>query len=233
MESFKKYIAEAIGTCLLVFFGCGTACLVGTASGTGYILTAFAFGLILLAMCYCIGNVSGGHFNPAVSLAMLLLRRMSLVDCIGYMAAQYIGAIVGSSFLYVIFSNSPIKDLTGNLGANTLSGVDGNIGIALFVEIILTFAFILTVVGVTSKSGNKGAAGVASGLALLLVHIFGIGFTGTSVNPARSLGPALFSRGDALSSLWIFFVAPIVGAILASLLWIFFEKCGRRGQTDN
>ncbi len=224
MESFKKYTAEMVGTCVLVMFGCGTACLVGTGTGAGYILTALSFGLAYLAMRYCIGNISGCHLNPALSLSMLLMRRMGIVECIGYMASQYIGGIAGSALLYLIFRYSPLEDVTGNLAANTIAGTGGNIWVAVLIETILTFAFVLTVIGATSRSENRGVSGVVCGLALCLVHIFGIGFTVTSVNPARSLGPALLVRGEALSQLWIFFVAPIIGAILAATLSIFFER---------
>ncbi len=220
MESFKKYSAELVGTFLLVFFGCGTACLVGM-TGIGYLLTALAFGLALLAASYGVGGISGGHFNPAVSLAMLLLRKMSFIDCVGYMAAQYIGGIGGSALLYAIFRNSAFNDLTGNLAANT---VNGGIWVALIVETVLTCALVLAVIGVSKSEKCESLRGVVSGTALALVYILGIGFTGASANPARSLGCALFVRGEALKNLWVFFAAPAVGALLAALLWILFEK---------
>ena len=227
MESFKKSVAEMVGTCFLVLFGCGTACLVGT-SGIGYLLSALAFGLTLLGLCYCIGNVSGCHVNPAVSLGMLLLRRMSLLDCVGYIASQFLGALAGSALLKLIFSQSGMIDRTGNLGANSTAGTGGSVWVAILVETLLTFLFVLVVIGVNSKEDYKPTAGIAAGVGLAVVHIFGIGFTGTSVNPARSLAPALFARGTILSEYWIFLVAPVIGAILAALLYTFFERKEKR-----
>ena len=222
MECFKKYTAEAIGTCLLVFFGCGTACAAGV-NGTGYLLTALAFGLVLTALYFIIGGVSGCHVNPAVTAAMLLMRRIGVMEGIGYIASQMIGAIAGSALLSLIFNNTAINDQTGALGANTTAGV-GGIWQAVLIEVLLTFLFVLTVIGVSAREEKGAGAGFAIGSALTLVHIFGIPFTGTSVNPARSLGPALLVRGDALRQYWIFLVAPVVGGILAALLSIFFQR---------
>lgn len=225
MESFKKYVCEAVGTLFLVFFGCGAACLTGAVPGSiGYLLTALAFGGAVVAMAYSVGNYSGGHFNPAVSVAMLMMRRMSLIDCVGYVAAQCVGAICGSGLLFVLFDGNSLADKTGNLGANAVNKDAGGVAIALFVEVILTFAFVLTVLGATGRKDGKGGAAVVCGGALTLVHLFGIAFTGTSVNPARSLAPALFARGTALTDLWIFIVAPVIGAVLAALFQMFFEK---------
>ncbi|MBQ2500779.1 MAG: aquaporin, partial [Clostridia bacterium] len=192
----KKYIAECIGTCVLVFLGCGTAMLVGcdAAAGGGYILTALAFGLVIVGMAYSIGNISGCHINPAVSLGVLLSGGMSKKDFGGYVAAQCVGATIGSALLLAIFSLGGVEDKTGGLGTNGLAGVNGSIVAGLLVEIILTFIFVLTILGVTDeKAGHGSFAGLVIGLTLTLVHILGIGLTGTSVNPARSFGPALIA----------------------------------------
>lgn len=220
--AIKKYIAEFIGTAVLVIFGCGTAMLVGcdAESGSGYLLTALAFGLVIVGMAYCIGNISGCHINPAVSLGVLISGGMKIVDFIGYVIAQFLGAIAGSGILYLIFDMGEIVDKTGGYGSNGLAGVNDSIGIGFLVEVILTFVFVLTVIGVTSKSANHGSfGGLIIGLTLTLVHILGIGFTGTSVNPARSLGPAIFAGGDALTNVWIFILAPLVGAVIAAIVY--------------
>ena len=217
----KKYIAECIGTCVLVALGCGTAMLVGcdAAAGGGYVLTAFAFGLVIVAMAYSIGNISGCHINPAVSLAMLISKKMSGKDFIGYVIAQIIGAIIGTLILMAIFNLGGVEDMTGGYGSNGLAGVNGSAAAGLVVEIVLTFVFVLAILGVTSKPEFGSAAGLVIGLSLVLVHILGIGLTGTSVNPARSIGPALFAGGDALKSLWVFIVGPLVGGALAALCY--------------
>ncbi|MBQ2092722.1 MAG: aquaporin, partial [Clostridia bacterium] len=192
----KKYIAECIGTCVLVFLGCGTAMLVGcdAAAGGGYILTALAFGLVIVGMAYSIGNISGCHINPAVSLGVLLSGGMSKKYFGGYVAAQCVGATIGSALLLAIFSLGGVEDKTGGLGTNGLAGVNGSIVAGLLVEIILTFIFVLTILGVTDeKAGHGSFAGLVIGFTLTLVHILGIGLTGTSVNPARSFGPALIA----------------------------------------
>ncbi len=221
MERIKKYIAEIIGTFALVAFGCGTACAVGCSSemGSGYILTALAFGLVIVAMAYSIGNVSGCHVNPAVSLAMLLRGNIDLVDFIGYVIAQIIGALLGCLFLLAVFG----RDC--GFGANQIQEgwTHGTIGGALIVEIILTFIFVITVIGVTSRSHNALIAGLVIGLSLTLVHILGIALTGTSVNPARSLMPAIFAGGAALRQLWIFIVGPLVGGALAAVVYSLIE----------
>ena len=213
----KKYIAECIGTCVLVFLGCGTAMLVGcdAAAGGGYILTALAFGLVIVGMAYSIGNISGCHINPAVSLGVLLSGGMSKKDFGGYVAAQCVGATIGSALLLAIFSLGGVEDKTGGLGTNGLAGVNGSIVAGLLVEIILTFIFVLTILGVTDeKAGHGSFAGLVIGFTLTLVHILGIGLTGTSVNPARSFGPALialFTGNTApIAVVWIFIVAPVV-----------------------
>jgi aquaporin Z len=212
-NSLKKYVAEFIGTFVLVFFACGTAAVVGCSAtaGTGYLLTALAFGLVIVAMAYSIGNISGCHINPAVSIAMLVSKKMSVQDFIGYVIAQFAGSIVGAAVLMLFVGKE------SGLGANAL--YQGSIGLSLLIEIILTFVFVLSILGVTSKVENGSVAGIVIGLSLTLVHILGISFTGTSVNPARSFGPALFVGGSALSSVWVFIVAPLVGGVLAALVY--------------
>ncbi len=220
--SIKKYIAEFIGTAVLVIFGCGTAMLVGcdAVNGSGYILTALAFGLVIVGMAYCIGNISGCHINPAVSLGVLISGGMKVVDFIGYVIAQILGAIAGTGVLAAVFSLGGIKDQTGGFGSNGIANLNNSIIAGLIVEVILTFVFVLTVIGVTSKSANHGSfGGLIIGLTLTLVHILGIGLTGTSVNPARSIGPAIFAGGDALKNVWIFIVAPLVGGALAAIVY--------------
>lgn len=218
MSSIKKYIAECIGTFVLVLFACGTAAVVGCspAFGTGYLLTALAFGLVIVAMAYSIGNVSGCHINPAVSIAMLVSKKLGLKDFIGYIVAQFAGAIAGAAVLKVLID--PIFPESA-LGANGLYHDD--IALSLLVEVILTFVFVLAILGVTSKREYSSVAGVVIGLTLTLVHILGISFTGTSVNPARSFGPALLVGGDALSDVWVFLLAPLVGGVLAALVYKF------------
>ena len=227
MDSFKKCIAEFIGTFTLVLVGCGTAMLVGCHAdqGCGYILTAFAFGLVIVGMAYTVGNVSGCHINPAVSLAVLISGRMSVTDFIFYVISQVLGAISGAACLKIIFSLGQVKDMTGGLGSNGLGGVNESAIAGLIVEILLTFIFVLVILGVTdSKAGHGSFGGVVIGFALVMVHILGIGLTGTSVNPARSIGPAIFAGGDALASLWVFIVGPFVGAALAALIYKLMAK---------
>lgn len=223
----KKYVAEFIGTFTLVLIGCGTAMLVGCDStyGSGYLLTALAFGLTIVGMAYCVGNISGCHINPAVSLAVLMTGGMTKKDFIGYVIAQCLGSIAASGTLVLIFVLGGLSDLTGGCGSNGLAGVGGNVGVGLLVEFLLTFIFVLVILGVTSAKANHGSfAGVVIGFTLVLVHILGIGLTGTSVNPARSLGPALFAGGDAMMSLWVFIVAPLAGGAVAALVHKYFEK---------
>ncbi len=210
----RKYLAEFIGTAVLVLFGCGTAAVLGCSGSSpdsAYVATALAFGLSIVAMAYSIGNISGCHVNPAVSLAVLLSGKMTVQDFIGYIIAQLAGAIAGAAILL------------GFLGSNAALGqnglYNGAILPSLLVEIVLTFVFVLAVLGATSKLENAKIAGLAIGFSLTLVHLLGIYFTGTSVNPARSFGPALFVGGDALSCVWVFFVGPLVGGALAALVW--------------
>ena len=227
MDSFKKCIAEFIGTFTLVLVGCGTAMLVGcdAVNGCGYILTAFAFGLVIVGMAYCVGNVSGCHINPAVSLAVLISGRMSVSDFFFYIISQILGAISGAACLKIIFSLGNVTDKTGGLGSNGLAGVGDSAVAGLIVECLLTFIFVLVILGVTDSKYNHGSfGGVVIGFSLVMVHILGIGLTGTSVNPARSIGPALFAGGAALSSLWVFIVGPFVGAALAALIYTLLAK---------
>ena len=221
MNSIKKYVAEFIGTFVLVLFACGTACVVGCSAenGTGYLLTALAFGLVIVAMAYSIGNVSGCHINPAVSIAMLVSKKLSVKDFFGYVIAQFAGAIAGAAVLMVLVGEN---DKTGALGSNAL--YQNSIWLSLLVEVILTFVFVLAILGVTSKVENGAVAGIVIGLSLTLVHILGIAFTGTSVNPARSFGPALLAGGSSLSCVWVFIVAPLVGGILAALVYKFLDS---------
>ncbi len=226
----KKYVAECIGTAVLVLMGCGTAMLVGcdASMGSGYLLTALAFGLAIVAEAYCIGNISGCHVNPAVSLAVLLTGGIKVKDFIGYVIAQIIGAFAGSAILAAVFNLGGVSDMTGGFGANGLSGVNGSFVAGLLVEVVLTFIFVLTILGVTSsKAGHGSFGGLVIGLTLVFVHIFGIGLTGTSVNPARSIAPAVFAmingNGDPLAVLWVFIVGPLVGAALAAITYKILE----------
>ena len=209
----KKYISEFIGTFVLVLFACGTAAVTGCSgeANAAYVLTALAFGLVIVAMAYSIGNISGCHINPAVSIAVWLNKGMSGRDFIGYLIAQFLGAIAGAAVLLALIGTEK------GLGANGL--YDGSIIKSLIVEIILTFVFVLAVLGATSKIENSKVAGLVIGGSLTLVHLLGIYFTGTSVNPARSFGPALLLGGDALACVWVFIVAPLIGGIIAALVW--------------
>ena len=219
----KKYICEFIGTAVLVLFGCGSAAIAGGALGTLGI--ALAFGFSIVAMAYVIGNVSGCHINPAVSLAMLLNKKLSLKDFIFYVIAQVVGAIAGTALLFAILKCSGMA--TTNLGQNgygDASSVGINMGGAFLVEVILTFVFIYTILGVTSDSSKGSVAGIVIGLTLAFVHIMGIPLTGTSVNPARSLSPAIFLGGRALSQVWVFIVAPFVGSALATYTYRFLNR---------
>ena len=227
----KKYMAEFIGTCTLVVLGCGTAMLVGcdAAAGGGYILTAFAFGLTIVAMAYSIGNISGCHINPAVSLGVLLSGGMKAKEFAGYVISQCLGALAGSGLLAAIFGLGKVKDMTGGFGSNGLAGVNGNAFAGLLVEIVLTFIFVTAILGVTSKKANHGSfGGLVIGLTLVVVHILGIGLTGTSVNPARSFGPAVIAaisgNTEPIAALWVFIVGPMIGAALAAYVYKFLES---------
>ena len=222
----KKLLAEALGTMVLVLMGCGSAVFFGCETGSAQVLAvAFAFGLSVVAMAYAIGGISGCHINPAITLGVWLSKRMKGSEAISYMIAQCIGAIVGSGIIAVLTS-------TGSYGPSTATGAnsfgDGQMVQALIAEIVFTFVFVLVVLGSTdSKKGAGNFAGLAIGLSLVLVHIVCIPITGTSVNPARSLGPALFAGGLPLEQLWLFIVAPMVGAALSAGVWkiLSCDKC--------
>ncbi|MCR5653342.1 MAG: aquaporin [Ruminococcus sp.] len=225
MESFKKYIAEFIGTGVLVVGGCGTAVGINALT-TGYgvpvpttasiIAIALAFGLSIVAMAYSIGNVSGCHINPAVSLAVFISGKMSVKDFFGYIIAQFLGATAGAAGLWLVFGSNESLGANGyGVGVSAL-GV-GAVGAGI-VEVVLTFIFVLAVLGVTSKTENGKVAGLVIGLTLTFVHLIGIVFTGTSVNPARSFGPAVLQGGMALRQLYVFIIAPLVGAAIAALV---------------
>ena len=227
----KKYFAEAIGTAVLVILGCGTAMLVGcdAAAGGGYILTALAFGLTIVAMAYSIGNISGCHINPAVSLGVYLSGGMDAKEFVKYIISQCIGAFCGALVLWAIFGLGGVKDVTGGFGSTGLGGVNGSVLAGLLVEIVLTFIFVIAILGVTSKKAGHGSfAGLVIGLTLVVVHILGIGLTGTSVNPARSFGPALVAlfngNADPIKCLWVFIAGPMVGAALAAVVYKKLEK---------
>jgi len=214
----KKYIAECLGTAILVFMGCGSAVFLGTAPGGGHLAVALAFGLSIVAAAYVIGGISGCHINPAVSLGMYLVKRLSAPELGKYIVAQVAGAIIGALLLRIIASLSGLDDQTGGLGSNSY----GNVGVlaGLLVEIILTFIFVFTILGVTSNPAFSNVAGIVIGLTLTFVHIVGIPLTGTSVNPARSIGPALLSGSPALmGQLWVFIVGPLAGAALAAFVF--------------
>ncbi len=218
----KKYIAEFIGTLVLVLVACGVAAVTGCTAkaDAAYILTALAFGGVIVAMAYSIGNVSGCHINPAVSLGVLLNGGMTVKDFVGYVIAQFLGAIAGAAILYALIGTQY------GLGCNGL--YDGSIVKSLIVEIVLTCIFVLAVLGATSKAENGRVAGLVIGGSLTLVHLLGIFFTGTSVNPARSFGPALLMGGDALSCVWVFIVAPLIGGALAALIWKLIDGAGKK-----
>ena len=217
----RKYISEFIGTCTLVLFGTGIAVV----SGGNLVATALAFGLAIVASAYVIGEISGCHVNPAVSLAMLLDKRMSFKDFFGYVIAQVLGAILGTSILYLILYNSSIG--VASLGANFYGAASANnitlLG-AIVTEIVLSFVFIYTILGVTADNKKASVAPIVIGLTLTFVHLLGIGLTGTSVNPARSLAPALFLGGKALSQVWVFIVAPLVGGAIATFIYRFLNR---------
>jgi aquaporin Z len=230
----KKLISELLGTFLLVFFGCGAAVIFPqfalSVVQVDYLLVALTFGLVLMAIVYMFGKVSGAHVNPAVSIAMLIDGRMDVLTFVGYVVAQIIGGIAGAAALYGVlgeltqlgangFGTIQILDATGSALVNT---IEVKWLLALIIEAILTFVFVLVVLSVTKKENSNN--GIVIGLTLALVHIFGLPFTGTSVNPARSIGPALFTGGTALSNVWVFIVGPLVGGILAALLYRFVLK---------
>ena len=221
----NKYVAEFVGTAVLVIFGCGNAVAANTLLANAgqhiqlafsTLLIAFAFGLSIVAMAYSIGNISGCHINPAVSFGMLVAKRMSLHDFIFYVIAQFLGATAGAAVLVFFFGSNAAL---GTNGYGSASALRIDMSTALLVEVVLTFVFVIAILGVTSKPEFSPVAGLVIGLTLTLVHILGIPFTGTSVNPARSFGPALLSGGLAMEQLWVFIVGPLVGAFLAAFTY--------------
>lgn len=237
---YRSLVAEAVGTALLVFFGAGTATLTfglkatGSSTSAGIVATALAFGLVLLVLVYGIGPVSGCHINPAVTIGFLVSRRITLADAVGYWIAQFIGGVAGAAVLYgIVHLLSDYKKSAG-LGANgfgSASMTGANAGGAFLAEVILTFLFVFVILAVTRRASNAAVAGIVIGLALTLVHLIGIPIDGTSVNPARSLGPALFVGGTALSQLWVFIVAPLVGGSLSAALYQFLYPAGEQEAT--
>jgi aquaporin Z len=207
VSDVKKYVAELIGTFVLVFMGCGSAVLAGK-DVIGYLGIALAFGFSVLAMVYAIGDISGCHINPAVSISMFVAGKMKLKDTVMYVITQCLGAVIGASLLYGVALGKPGYSIADGLGQN---GYD--------VASPGGFSIVSGFVGSTSERAPKGFAGIPIGLSLVLIHIVGIPITGTSVNPARSLGPAVLVGGTAMNQLWLFWVAPIMGGLLATLVW--------------
>ncbi len=238
----KNLVAELVGTAALVFFAVGVATLsfgkftidgtatnlTGSSTSAGIVATALTFGLVLMALAYALGPISGCHVNPAVTIGFLVSKRISLQDAIGYWVAQVVGAIIGALLLWAVLSGSPGYSRGGTglgtdgFGKNSLVHLDA--ASAFGAEVVLTFLFVLVVLLATSHTGTSGFAGLAIGVALTVVHLIGIGLTGTSVNPARSIGPALIIGGSALSQLWVFIVAPLVGGVVAAGAFLFLKS---------
>ena len=223
----KKYVAECIGTFVLTFLGCGTAMFLGCGTPAGVVGTAIAFGLSVIAMAYTIGGISGCHINPAITFGVALSGRMKWGEAIGYWIGQIIGAIIAGAVLVLIVKVTGAPGAMGTpagLGANGVANA-GGVGGALLVEFIATFLFVLVVLGTTdAKKGAGNLAGLAIGLTLILIHLVCINLTGTSVNPARSIGPALFVGGEALANVWVFILAPMVGGACAAGVWKVLSK---------
>lgn len=232
-DKWRSLVAEALGTALLVFFGVGVATLsfgyrfFGTSRSAGVVATALTFGIVLLVLVYAIGPLSGCHINPAVTIGFLVARRMSVVDAVSYWVAQVIGGIAGAAALFGLFHltttyhKSVIGLGTNGYGTNSMIGAKA--GGALIAEIVMTFIFVYVILAVTQRANNALVAGLVIGLSLTLVHLFGILIDGTSVNPARSLGPALFIGGSALSQLWVFIVGPLIGGAVAAIVFAFLH----------
>jgi aquaporin Z len=233
VKDTQKYVAEFLGTFILVFIGCGSAVV-----GAGHVGIAFAFGLTVLALVYAIGPISGCHVNPAISVAMLVAGKMKGKDCVWYIIAQCLGALAAAAILLLVANGVASWDReTIGLGNNGYgshypwepgySGGGYNLASCFLAEVVLTAIFLLVIFGSTSKAAPKGFAGLAIGFSLVLIHLVGIPITGTSVNPARSLGPAIVVGGTAISHVWLFLVAPILGAVVAALIWkLFFDSAG-------
>jgi aquaporin Z len=230
----KKYVAEFIGTFSLVLFGCGTAVISGMAAtgpaGAGLLGISIAFGFAVVAMAYAIGGISGCHINPAVTIGVLTAGKMDAKDAISYIIAQILGAVLGAGVLYLIVSGRQGYVMNAEWGLGSNGWGEGYLGqyntqSAFIIEAVMTFLFVFVILGTTSKFGNGAMAGLAIGVTLMLIHLVAIPVTGTSVNPARSIGPAVFAGGKALAQLWLFIVAPILGAVLAAIVWkLGFEK---------
>ncbi len=222
----KRYAAEFIGTFVLVFMGCGSAVfssLMGIPLTTALVGISLAFGLSVLVLFYAIGSISGCHINPAVTVSMLISRKITVRDSATYIIAQVAGATAGAGMVYAVALGNPyyslVMDGLGQNGFAEASPGGFDLASAFAAEIALTFLFILVILGSTSEKAPKGFAGISIGMSLVLIHIVGIPITGTSVNPARSLGPAVFVGGTALTQLWLFWVAPLIGAVLGTLVW--------------
>lgn len=233
IKTSSKFIAELIGTFGLVLFGCGAAAIAGGTtlagtSGLGLLGISIAFGLSVVVFAYAIGGISGCHINPAVTIGLLVAGKLSAKDAIVYIVAQFIGALLGAFVLQQILSGQ----LAGFSAGEWAYGSNGwgkgyqneyNVNAAFLTEAVLTFIFIFVILATTSKVGNGTMAGLAIGFTLLLIHLVAIPVTGTSVNPARSFGPAILAGGQALSQLWLFIVAPLVGAVVAAIVWRVLE----------
>jgi aquaporin Z len=217
----KKYLAEMIGTMVLVLIGCGSAVIAG--GQIGFLGISFAFGFSVLAMAYGIGSISGCHINPAVTVGALVAGRISAKDAGMYVVFQVIGAIIGAGVLYYIASGLQGYNISTNgLGQNgfgEFSPMKYSMAAGFVAEVVLTFIFLIVILGATSSKAPAGFAGIPIGISLVIIHLVGIPITGTSVNPARSIGPALFVGGAAISQLWLFIVAPLIGAVIAGLVW--------------
>jgi len=228
----SKFVAEMLGTMVLVLMGCGSAVIAGAdgTTGVGLLGISFAFGLSVVAMAYAIGHISGCHINPAISIAMVAAGRMKMNEAVLYVIAQIIGGIIGAGILYLIFTNHPGAEMgpwaLGSNGWGTGYLDEYNTIAALVAEFVFTFIFLMVILGSTStKNINGGFAGLAIGFSLVLIHIVGIKITGVSVNPARSIGPAIFAGGEALYQLWLFIVAPVLGGVFAAFTYnLLIEK---------
>lgn len=243
----RKLVAECLGTGILVFVAVGVATLsfgnwangvgfAGSSPAAGVVTTALAFGLVMLVMVVVIGPISGAHINPAVTLGFVVSKRMAIAEAVGYWIAQFVGATIGALLLWVVCKQSDLYTSKTGLGADGFGNASAthlSAAGAFIVEVILTFIFVAAVLMATSKLHNSATAGVSIGLALATVHLVGILLTGTSVNPARSFGPALFAGGDALPQLWLFIVAPLVGGALAALVYLFLNASGEAIQAEN
>jgi aquaporin Z len=224
----RKFLAELLGTAVLVFFAVGVATSMfgfhfdGGSVAAGVVATALAFGLVLLGLAYAIGPISGCHVNPAVTMGALAARRLGLSEALTYWAAQFIGGLIGAEVLWLVFRQSPLYSKSvqglGTDGYGQASLIHLSAGGAFLVEVILTALFVFVILAVTGAQGNSTTAGLAIGLTLTVVHLVGIPLTGTSVNPARSLGPAIVVGGTALSQVWLFLVAPLLGGVVAAIV---------------